>query len=129
MARSYRDMLLRALRQIIGPVIGVAVVAYFAYHTVQGERGLGRLGQLRQDVGQAEAELARLTSERMAMEHRAQLLRPDNLDPDMLEERARKLLNAAHPDELVILLPGKKGAPDTPGVAAPAAPKPAPPTP
>jgi cell division protein FtsB len=124
MARSYRDMLLRALRQIIGPVIGVAVVAYFAYHTVQGERGLGRLGQLRQDVGQAEAELARLTSERMAMEHRAQLLRPDNLDPDMLEERARKLLNAAHPDELVILLPGKKGAADTPGAAPKAAPPP-----
>jgi hypothetical protein len=30
-------------------------------------------------------------------------LRPDSLDLDILEERARILLNYAHPDDLVIL--------------------------
>jgi cell division protein FtsB len=31
------------------------------------------------------------------------LLRPESLDPDMLEERARVLLNLAHPNDIVIM--------------------------
>jgi cell division protein FtsB len=30
-------------------------------------------------------------------------MRPDQLDPDMLEERARLMLSVGHPDEVVIL--------------------------
>ncbi|HYE00417.1 MAG TPA: septum formation initiator family protein [Alphaproteobacteria bacterium] len=100
-------MLNRSLRQIVGPVVGASVVAYFAYHTVQGDRGLGQLTRLQSEVAEAEAVLAQVRGEREAMERRASLLRPDNLDPDMLEERARQLLNHAHPDDLVILLPGR----------------------
>jgi cell division protein FtsB len=32
------------------------------------------------------------------------LLRPDHLDPDLLDERARAVLNLAAPDEIVIPL-------------------------
>ena len=36
------------------------------------------------------------------MEHRIQLLLPNGLDLDMLDERARALLGFAHKDEIVI---------------------------
>jgi hypothetical protein len=29
-------------------------------------------------------------------------MRPKHLDPDLLDERARAMLNAAHPDDLII---------------------------
>ncbi|MFC7332049.1 FtsB family cell division protein [Rhodocista pekingensis] len=103
----------RAFRQIIGPVLGASVVAYFAYHTVQGDRGLVALTHLQGEVEEASRVLADVRHEREQLEHRARLLRPDNLDPDMLEERARLLLNKTHPDDLVILLPGRP-APQSP---------------
>ena len=40
-------------------------------------------------------ERDRLIAERDAWEHRVSLLRADNLDPDMLDERARAMLNYA----------------------------------
>jgi len=97
----------RLLRQIVGPAAGIFVVAYFAYHTVQGDRGFIALSHLQNEVAEAERVLEQIRAEREQMEHRAALLRPDNLDPDMLEERARALLNHTHPDDLVILLPGR----------------------
>ena len=43
------------------------------------------------------------------MERRTSLLWPDNLDPDMLSERARAVLGLAHPDDVVIYaIPGAR---------------------
>lgn len=90
-------------RHVAGPVLAIAVFSYFAYHSVQGDRGLIAWLQLEQQVEIAEATLEKVSRERGALEHRARLLRPDNLDPDMLDERARQVLSIARPDEIVIL--------------------------
>ncbi|WP_210163346.1 FtsB family cell division protein [Niveispirillum irakense] len=103
--RHLRSALLRALRQTVGPLIGVCVVGYFAYHTVHGDRGLVALTHLQNEVAEAQATLTQVRGEREELERRANLLRPDHLDPDLLEERARAVLNYSHPDELIILLP------------------------
>lgn len=92
----------RRLRHIIGPLIGVAAVAYFAYHTVEGDRGVLAWIRLKNEILEAELQLAKVTTERQALEHRVLLLRPDHLDPDMLEERARAMLNMGREDEVVI---------------------------
>lgn len=75
---------------------------YFGYHTVQGDRGLLAWWHLRHEVQQAEATLRQTVAIRQAMDHRASLLRPDNLDLDMLEERARIMLNVGRDDEIVV---------------------------
>lgn len=106
-ARPFFNGINRLLRQIVGPVLGAFVVAYFAYHTVQGDRGLVALTHLQGEVEEAERVLEQVRSERIELERRTTLLRPDSLDPDMLEERARAQLNHTHPDDLVILLPGR----------------------
>ena len=94
-----------AVRHTIGPAIGVCVVAYFAYYAVQGDRGLIAMKRIQGEIAQAEATLETLKAERERMDRRAQLLRNDNLDPDMLEERARSMLNLSGQRDVVIKLP------------------------
>jgi cell division protein FtsB len=95
----------RRARHVIGPFLGLTAVVYFAYHTVQGDRGLMAWWRLNQEIKQAEESLAQLEDARDNLDHRAQLLRPDHLDPDMLEERARLMLNMGRDDEVVVLRP------------------------
>jgi len=97
----------RRARHVVGPFLGLTLVVYFAYHTVQGDRGLMAWWQLNQDIKQAEETLAQLEDTRSSLDRRAVLLRPDHLDPDMLEERARTMLNMGRDDEVVVLR-GKK---------------------
>lgn len=96
----------RLIRPVAVPLMGVAVLCYFGYHAIQGERGLMTWWQLRQDIRVAEAERAAVAAERGTLERRVHLLRPDHLHPDMLDERARDMLNLVGPNELVILTPG-----------------------
>ena len=49
-------------------------------------------------------ELESLKAERAIWERRVALLRPQSIDPDMLDERARVLLNYADPRELTLRL-------------------------
>lgn len=98
-------------RHVAGPVLAISLFGYFAYHSVQGDRGLIAWLQLGQQVEIAQAVLEKVSRDRSALEHRARLLRPDNLDPDMLDERARQVLSLSHPDELVILDKGSSFEP------------------
>lgn len=94
----------RRARHAIGPLIGAAAVAYFGFHMVQGERGLIAWWHLTREIAKAEATAQTIAAERAEMEHRVALLRPESIDPDMLEERARLMLNVGRPDERVIPL-------------------------
>jgi len=97
-----REIKVRA-GQIAGPVIGMTVVVYFAYHAVQGDRGLIALGKLRQDVGELQAQVLDTRAERMAFDQKVVALRSDNIDPDLLEERARLLLGYGYEDEVLVI--------------------------
>ncbi len=86
------------------PVLGVCVVLYFAYHAVQGDSGIRSLFDYQYRVEKTKRQLAQIRSERIRLEHRVSLLRPESLDPDLLEERARAVLNIAHPNEIAIIV-------------------------
>ena len=55
-------------------------------------------------IAELSAELDVLKGERAAWERRIVLLKPESIDPDMLDERARILLNYADPRELTLRL-------------------------
>lgn len=103
----FEDIRLRA-RHIWLTVFGALILAYFSYNMIQGNHGVIALLELRSKVAEAEAIQAETSSEHRRLVHQVALLRPDNLDPDMLEERARVMLNYAHPDEIVIIAPGPR---------------------
>jgi cell division protein FtsB len=94
-------------RLIAGPVLGISLMCYFAYHLVEGERGLISWLRLSQEVKLAKTRLAELDGEREALDRRVSLMRPEHLDRDMLDERARATLNLVAPHEIVILDTGK----------------------
>ncbi|WP_232314903.1 FtsB family cell division protein [Oceanibaculum pacificum] len=90
------------------------MLGYFVYHAVQGDRGILAWRQVDQQIALAESALQEVSSVRRQLERRVTLLEPAHIDPDMLEERARLMLNLQRPDEVVILNAGAKGAPITP---------------
>lgn len=92
----------RFTRGKVVPFTCLLVLVYFGYHALEGERGLLAWLEVSQRVEDASASLALVTKEREALERRVSSLRPESLDPDMLDERARFMLNLARPNEVVI---------------------------
>ncbi|MFA6279957.1 MAG: septum formation initiator family protein [Bdellovibrionales bacterium] len=99
--------------QLFWSLIGASLVGYFLYHTVQGDRGWFAMLRVQNEIKIGEANLARLTKEREELEHRTTLLRDKSMDPDLLDEKARELLNYSKPNEIIILTPQDK-SPDLP---------------
>lgn len=89
---------------VLIPVFGFCVVLYFAYHAVQGDRGFRALLDYQSQVEKTRQQLEIVQEKRIKLEHRVSLLRSRNLDPDLLEERARAVLNYAAPDEYAIIV-------------------------
>ena len=100
----FREIRRRA-RQVAPQVLLASTLAYFGYHAVEGDRGVLARVRLDQDLAAAREVRATLGAERALLDHRVALLRPDGLDPDLLEERARRVLNLGYPGDFVILLP------------------------
>ncbi len=100
--------ILRELRQrarsFAGPLAVACAIGYLGYHAIQGDRGLLTWLQLSYQVEKAPATLAVSRAEEMRLTRRVALLRADGLDPDILDERARAVLNLAHPDDLVVFI-------------------------
>lgn len=105
MAMARRQDISRRAHQIIGPLMGAAMMAYFGYHAVQGDRGLLAWWNLRYEIVKTDFELAQVTEEKQALEHRVALLSPASLDRDMLEERARVMVGSVAPDDTVVPMP------------------------
>jgi cell division protein FtsB len=99
-----REMRRRA-KVLIGPVLGLALTGYFAYHLVEGDRGLRAWVRVTQQLREAKPTLADAAAERAALEHRVSHMRADHVDPDLLDSQVRSTLDLAAPDEIVIMRP------------------------
>lgn len=93
----------RATRGWSFPLLVMALVGYFSYFAVFGNHGLLRWSRLQATVEAKQAELDRLQEERLSLQRRVSLLRPESVDDDMLEEQARSRLGLTEADEVVIL--------------------------
>jgi len=101
-----REMRRRA-KVLAGPVLGLALTFYFAYHLVEGDRGLRAWLRVTQELRFAKQTLSAVAADRAALEHRVSHMRPDHVDPDLLDSQARRTLDVASPDEIVIMEPAK----------------------
>ena len=93
----------KQLKSIVGPAIGVSLSLYFGYHLLEGDRGLNAWVRLTDEIRTAKADAEQIHAEKLAQDQRVSLLRPEHLDPDMLDEQARAALNLVGPGEIVIL--------------------------
>ena len=102
-------IVLRELRRrahfVVGPVIGIALTVYFIYHLIEGDHGLIRWLSLTREIRAESANLEAVRAQRKALDVRVSDLKPNHLDPDLLDERVRATLNLVAPDEIVIMQP------------------------
>ena len=99
------------LRRFLLPLGSLAVMAYFGYHSFNGDYGIWSRDRMQREAIGLTAELNALKQEHATLERRVALLRPGGLDPDMIDERARRNLNVLHPDEVVIDLAASQQTP------------------
>lgn len=89
------------LRNWVINSIAMALFAYFVFHTIYGERGAIAYFRWQKHIKEAQAELDSVQSEKLALERKVSLLRPESLDPDMLDEQVRKVLGMSSESEKV----------------------------
>jgi cell division protein FtsB len=92
----------RRAQALVLPTIFFALCGYFAHHAIHGTRGLMARDARNAEIVAARFVLAEAESERDAMERKVAGLRAEHLDRDMLEERARALLNVVAKEEIII---------------------------
>lgn len=92
------------VRPLLLPFCCLLVMSYFAYHAVEGDYGLFALGKLKDRVASLEAELAIARADRERLGAHVGLMRPESLERDMIDERAREALNMANAKDIVIFL-------------------------
>jgi cell division protein FtsB len=81
-------------------------IGYFGVNAFTGAHGLRAQADLDQQLATMQAELVRLKAERAVWQRGVDLLRSDQIDPDLLDERARALLDLSDPrDEIFLLQP------------------------
>jgi cell division protein FtsB len=95
----------KCFRTIAVPFMGLAMGFYFLFHIFHGDRGLLAWLKLQKQVAKAVTTAAETNDQKAYLENRVRLLNPGSLDPDMLEERARLMLNFGLNNEVVILDP------------------------
>jgi len=98
-----RLLIHRNAQRAIVPLLCLAVLGYLGYHAFVGERGIYTQIRLETEAAALRSQLDAMIAERKRLERRIALLETANLDPDMLDERARAVLNFVHPDEIIIL--------------------------
>ncbi len=109
---SVKERLGRLAREGGLPLFVLALVAYFGFHAVQGERGILAWHRMKADLAHADAREIELAAKRERLIRRVTQLQPESLDPDMIEEQARLLLNYGHPLDRVIMLDGSAENPE-----------------
>lgn len=86
----------------IVPLFCACFVVYLGYHGLYGDHGLITMLRLNKEIERFEFELAAKQDESKILERRIRLLRPESLDVDLLDERARAQLGYARSNDLVI---------------------------
>jgi cell division protein FtsB len=84
-------------------VLAALLIGYFGINAYTGNLGLRAREDMDKQIGALTAELGQAKAEREQWERRIALLRSDSVDPDMLDERARALLDYADPHDLVLV--------------------------
>lgn len=98
----------RRLRAILYPLVlycvSGAIVSYFVWHAVNGERGLKTQEYYERQIAELRQELRDLQQERDSWQAKISLLRGTTIDRDLLDEEARARLGRAHKNDLVVIL-------------------------
>ena len=96
---------IRAFLTALGLYIVAALfIGYFGVNAYTGKNGINARQGLDQQIADLAGEVERVRADRARWERRVALLKADRIDPDMLDERARQLLNYLDPHDVTIMV-------------------------
>ena len=90
------------IRRAALPAVAFLIIANFVGYAVVGDNGVLSWGDYRRQKAERSVELAELEAQKARLAHRANLLDPRNVDPDLAEEMVRRDLGLVRPDEVII---------------------------
>lgn len=92
----------RVFAAMMLPAACGAVTAYFGYYAIWGERGVLALEDAQADLSVREGQLAQVRDQRERLQHRIFLMKPGQVDPDLVEELSRSELMDGAPGEVAV---------------------------
>lgn len=101
-----RTRFTRILQGLSLHIAAVALIGYFAFHAYHGNYGINARKGYEADIERLTRLRDDLRTEREDLNRHVALLRPQSIDPDTVEELARRDLGFALPNDLVKLNPG-----------------------
>ena len=81
----------------------IVLFFFFAFNMFYGDRGFQKYVYLKKEVQYAQEMAAKYQQRKEYLDQEVKLLSPNNLDLDLLDERARDVLNLVGNGEFVIL--------------------------
>ena len=79
-----------------------AIISFFGFHIVSGERGVLARPGLELKIVQAEEKLALLNKHQRFLQQRIDLLHNGSIDADILAEKARSELGLYGPNDVIV---------------------------
>lgn len=90
---------------LIVMIVCMSLLGYFGWHAYYGPRSFDHRDALEAKAAALQAKLTGIRDERQVLERKVTLMRPQSIDPDMLDELARSTLDFGKQNDLIIKLP------------------------
>jgi cell division protein FtsB len=84
-------------------VLAGLLIGYFGLHAYSGDHGLRARQELDRQIAALNKQFDEATAEHDLWERRVKLLKSESIDPDVLDERARDLLDYVDPRDLILI--------------------------
>jgi cell division protein FtsB len=85
-------------------LLAALLIGYFGVNAYSGNHGLKAKEDIDRQIATLTTDLDRLKLEHAQWQRRVALLKSDKIDPDMLDERARALLDYVDAGDLTLML-------------------------
>lgn len=99
MNRQYRYY----FKKFFLPLFSSILFIYFFYHLLSGDHGWFSWRSLETELEESRKILFVLEEEEQKLQNKVKLMRSENLDRDLLDEKAREMLNVAEDQDTVII--------------------------
>ena len=90
------------IRSAAGPAVALFVIAYFAGSAIIGPNGLTSFAGYHRQRAVRLRTLTALQEQHAVLAHRASLLDPAHVDPDMADQLTRAQTGQVRPDEVIL---------------------------
>ena len=84
-------------------IASLGLFLYFSFHILTGNYGLFSWRSLDKELKENQKTLEALENQESNLQNKVNRLKSDNLDPDLLEECARDMLNVGKKGETIII--------------------------